>query len=267
MKKKGLLSAGAVSSDLHTEIIGRHVEYFPVLSSTMDAARELVRKGVSEGTAVIAEEQTAGRGRLARTWLTPQGNIALSVVLFPRLAQLPEMIMLAALGVVQSIENVTGLKPGIKWPNDILLNGKKVCGILLETDARLTQGEQVAYVIIGIGINVYLQPDDFTEIASTATSLSVAAGKDVSRLAVVRALLQAMDSLYIGLNSGQSLYEKWRTRLVNLGQAVSVTSVDSVYEGIAESVERDGSLFVRCCDGELKRVVAGDVTLKNDGKR
>lgn len=263
MRKIELLSAGVVSSNLDTELIGRRVEYFPVLSSTMDTARDFVRKGVPEGTTVIAEEQTAGRGRLARSWLTPEDNIALSVILYPRLCQLPEMIMLASLGVVQSIETITGLHPGIKWPNDILLNSKKVCGILVETDARPSDGDKVAYVIIGIGINVNLRPAGFSEIASTATSLSVAAGGDVSRLAVIRTLLKAMDNLYADLISGQSLFEKWRTCLVNLGQAVKVTTVDSVYEGVAESVERDGSLFVRCRDGELKRVVAGDVTLKN----
>jgi len=259
------LSAAAVSDNLNTALIGRHVEYFPVVSSTMDAARDLVRKGVPEGTVVIAEEQTAGRGRLARSWLTPQGNIALSVILYPRISHLPEMIMLASLGVARSIEVVTGIKPGIKWPNDILIGGKKVCGILLEADARVSPGERAAYVIIGIGINVNLQPSGFSEIASTATSLSLAAGKAISRVALVRNLLMEMDKLYVELNTGRSLFEKWQKSLVNLGQAVTVTSFDAVFEGTAESVGPDGSLFVRCPDGALRRVVAGDVTLKDNG--
>ncbi len=254
--------------NLNTELIGQRVAFFPVVSSTMDAARDLVHEGIPEGTVVIAEEQTAGRGRLNRSWMTPRGNIALSVILFPHLSQLPEMIMLASLGVAQSIQKVTAIKPDIKWPNDILIGGKKVCGILLEADARLTQGTRVAYVIIGIGINVNLQPADYANIASTAASLSVVARKDLSRLSLVRALLQEMDKLFVELKSGRSLFTKWRARLITLGQPVTVTSVDSVFTGIAESVEPDGSLFVRCPDGELKRVVAGDVTLtENSGKR
>jgi BirA family transcriptional regulator, biotin operon repressor / biotin---[acetyl-CoA-carboxylase] ligase len=258
----GIFSPEAISRDLDVTIIGRRIQYFPVLASTMDAARDFARNSALEGTVIIADTQTAGRGRLARSWHTPQGNIALSIVLYPRLSQLTEMIMLASLGVVHSIEAVTGIKVGIKWPNDVLINGKKVCGILIESDARTQPDERVAYVIIGIGINVNLKPADFSDIAATATSLSLAAGGKVSRLAVVRSLLVETDRLYAKLNNGESLFEEWQERLVTLGQMVKVTAIDAVYEGRAESVERDGSLLVRDANGELRRVVAGDVTLK-----
>ena len=132
-----VLSAGAISQDLKTGIIGSRILYYPTLSSTMDAGREAARNGTPEGTVIIAGEQTAGRGRLKRSWLAPSGNIALSVILYPRLSELPEMIMLASLAVTHGIEAVTGIKPQIKWPNDILIEGKKVCGILIESDARL----------------------------------------------------------------------------------------------------------------------------------
>lgn len=263
----GQLFAEAVSGNLDTDLIGRHVEYFPVVSSTMDAARELIRKGVPEGTVVIAEEQTAGRGRLARSWLTPHGNIALSIILYPRLPQLPEMIMLASLGVVHGIEAVTGVKADIKWPNDILIHGKKVCGILIEADARIQSAGKVTYIIIGVGINVNLQPADFTEIAFTATSLSLAAGGDVSRLSVVRSLLVETDRLYVKLCRGESLFSEWYKRLITIGQMVTVTAPDAVYEGKAESAAHDGSLLVRCADGELRQVVAGDVTLKVNSRK
>ena len=256
------LSTQTIQESLATQVIGRRVLYYSSLPSTMDIARQAAVSGAAEGTVVIADEQTAGRGRLKRSWLDPAGNVALSVVLYPLLSELPSLIMLASLGVVHSINTVTGLTAKIKWPNDILVDGRKTCGILIETDARPTGDLRAAYAIIGIGINVNLDPANFPEIEPTATSLSLQAGEDISRLALIRALLTDMDRLYLGLKSGASLFEEWRDRLVTLGQRVTVTSVDSTYDGIAESVERDGSLMVRCLDNSTRRVVAGDVTLK-----
>ena len=132
------LSSQAIQNSLVTHIIGRRVLYYPSLPSTMDAARQEAISGAEEGTVVIAGEQTAGRGRLKRSWLGPTGNIAMSVVLYPRLSELPSLIMLASLGVVRSIEAVTSLKTDVKWPNDILIRGRKTSGILVETDARPT---------------------------------------------------------------------------------------------------------------------------------
>jgi BirA family transcriptional regulator, biotin operon repressor / biotin---[acetyl-CoA-carboxylase] ligase len=260
-----LLSADAITAVLMTGIIGRRVLYYPRLPTTMDVARDEARKGADEGTVVIAGEQTAGRGRLKRSWFAPSGNIALSVLLYPHPTELPTLIMLASLSVARSIETVAGLKPEVKWPNDILIRGRKVCGILIETDARPSSAGTVSYAIIGIGVNVRLNPAAYSEIENTATSLSQEAGKEVTRLEFVRSLLSEMDTLYLQMKSGTSLFGEWQQRLVTLGRRVTVTSVDSVFEGIAEFVEPDGSLFVRCAGGELRRVVAGDVTLKSPG--
>jgi BirA family biotin operon repressor/biotin-[acetyl-CoA-carboxylase] ligase len=253
------LTADAVSRALPVQIIGRRILHYPTLTSTMDAAREEALKGASEGTVVIADEQTAGRGRLKRTWFAPSGNLALSVILYPRITDLPSLIMLASLSVVHAIRRVTGVKAGIKWPNDILINGKKVCGILIETNV---QKAHVEYAVIGVGINVNIRPADFPEITALATSLSAEAAKRVSRLAVVRALLEELDMLYRKLKSGGSLYEEWRDRLLTLGQHVTVTSGLVAQDGVAESVERDGSLLLRTAGGETTRVIAGDVTLR-----
>ena len=167
--------------------------------------------------------------------------------------------MLASLAVVRSIVSVTGLKPQIKWPNDVLLNGKKVSGILIENDFL---GDKVAYSIIGIGIDVNLKLADFPEIQPIATSLSDELGKEVSRLKLIRHLLVEMENLYLGLSSGGSLYEEWRDNLVTLGQVVRATTDDAVYDGMAESVDRDGSLLLRRRDGTSVKIVAGDVTLR-----
>lgn len=253
------LSAWEITQGLKTRIIGRRLLYYPSLASTMEMARQLARQGAAEGTVIIADEQTAGRGRLKRAWLTPKGNIALSVILHPAAQNLPSLIMLASLAVVRSITEVTGLKPQIKWPNDVLLNSKKVSGILIENDFL---GDKAAHSVIGIGIDVNFNPADYPDIAAIATSLSAELGREVSRLKLIRYLLVEMENLYLDLSAGRSLYEEWRDNLVTLGKAVRATADDAVYEGIAESVERDGSLMLRQRDGSLVKIVAGDVTLR-----
>ncbi len=254
------LSAEAITRDLGTRLVAQKVLYYPSLTSTMDIARQQARQGTLEGTVIIADEQTAARGRLKRTWLSPRGNIALSLILFPDLSHLSSLIMLASLAVVHSITSVTGLKPQIKWPNDVLISGKKVCGILIENSV---QKNGVEYAIVGIGIDANLRLADFPEIQPIATSLSDELGREVSRLEVIRSLLVEMEGLYQVMMDGGSLYPEWRDSLVTLGKKVRVTEGDTVIEGIAESVDRDGSLLLRRPDGTLSRIIAGDVTLLN----
>jgi BirA family biotin operon repressor/biotin-[acetyl-CoA-carboxylase] ligase len=252
------LSAQAITEGLMTRCVGQKVLCYESVTSTMEVARRAAREGAPEGTVVIAEEQTAGKGRLKRAWLTPRGNIALSVILRPSLSTLPSLIMLASLAAVHAIETVTHLRPVIKWPNDILINGRKVGGILIENDII---GARVSSVI-GIGLDVSLKPADYPEIAAVATSLSEEAGAAISRLEVVRSLLVSMERLLLRMTDGESLFEEWRDRLVTLGKEVRATTPDAVCEGIAESVDTDGSLLVRGPGGELVRIVAGDVTLR-----
>jgi BirA family biotin operon repressor/biotin-[acetyl-CoA-carboxylase] ligase len=254
------LSATAITNNLGTRFIGQWVLYYPSLTSTMEVAREEARRGVVEGAVIIADEQTGGRGRLKRVWLSPKGNIALSIILYPSLSYLPSLIMLASLAVVDSIKSATGLTPRIKWPNDVLINGKKVCGVLIESDVQRTK---VNYAIIGIGINVNLKLADFPDIQPVATSLSDELRTEVSRLSLVRHLLVEVERLYLTLSAGGSLYEEWRSNLVTLGKKVRVTAGETVYEGVAESVARDGSLVLRGFDGKLTRIVAGDVTVRD----
>lgn len=252
------LSVLAITEGLKTRFIGQRLLYYPSLTSTMEVARQAAQEGAPEGTVIIADEQTAGRGRLKRTWLTPKGNIALSVILRPSLSSLPSLIMLASLAVVHTIRGVTGLKAEIKWPNDVLINGKKVSGILIENDVL---GSKVAS-IVGIGIDVNLRLADFPEIQGIATSLAEELGKEVSRLKLISYLLVEMENLYLALSDGRSLYEEWRDNLATLGKHVRVTAQDAVYEGIAESVAKDGSLLLRETNGNVNRIFVGDVTLR-----
>jgi BirA family biotin operon repressor/biotin-[acetyl-CoA-carboxylase] ligase len=252
------LSPAAITDNLGTRFIGQRVIYYPSLPSTMDEARRQAQQGAKEGTIIVVEEQTAGRGRIKRTWLSPKGSLALSIILYPEVAYLSSLIMVASLGVAHAIEKVTGLKPEIKWPNDVLINGKKVCGILIESEVK---GKRADYATLGIGINVNLKPSDFPEIMPFATSLSHELGKEVSRLEVLRCLLAEIERLYLALPSGDAVYREWRDNLVTLGKKVQVRAGETTYEGIAESVASDGSLLLRQPDGKLTKIVAGDVTL------
>ncbi len=219
------LSEAAITRDLETRFVGQRVIYYPSLTSTMEVAKREAQQGAAEGTVVLADEQTAGKGRLKRLWLSPVGNIALSIILYPSLSYLPSLIMLASLAVVHSIEAATGLKSQIKWPNDVLINGRKVCGILMESDV---QGNTMNYTIIGIGINVNLRLADFPEILPIATSLSDELGRDVSRLSVIRHLLVEIERLYLALSNGESLYQEWRDSLVTLGKRVHVKTDQTI---------------------------------------
>ena len=254
------LSPASITGNLGTHFIGRKVICYPSLTSTMEVAKQEAQLGTVEGTVVIADEQTAGRGRIKRVWLSPKGSLALSIILYPSVVNLPSLIMLASLAVVHSIEAVTGLRSQIKWPNDVLVNGRKMCGILIESSLR---ANIVDYAIIGIGVNVNLRLADFPEIQSSATSLAAELGRGVSRLGVIRRLLVEIERLYLALQAGESIYEEWRDSLVTLGRRVRVKSGKTVYEGIAESVARDGSLLLRHSDGSLTKIVAGDATLRD----
>jgi BirA family biotin operon repressor/biotin-[acetyl-CoA-carboxylase] ligase len=167
--------------------------------------------------------------------------------------------MLAALAVLHAIEKITGLKCQLKWPNDVLINGKKVCGILLESQAS---AESVDYAIIGIGINVNMKLADYPEIAAIATSLADETYQEISRIELLQSLFTEMEKLYLRLQNGESLLPEWRGLLVTLGKQIHVRSGDDVFEGTAEAVADDGSLILRCTDGKLMKFMAGDVTLR-----
>jgi BirA family biotin operon repressor/biotin-[acetyl-CoA-carboxylase] ligase len=248
-----------LTNELNTKFIGQNLLYFASVTSTNDIARQQALRKSPEGTAVFADRQTSGRGRLKREWVSPEGNIAVSVVLYPDRKYLHFLTMLAALAVQRSIEKTVGAQCQLKWPNDVLINGKKVCGILLESKAT---ADSVEYAIIGIGINVNMQMADYPEIAAIATSLAAEMGREVSRRELLRNLFVEMEKLYLSLQAGESLLAEWRAQLMTIGKKVHVRSGDEVFDGFAEAVADDGSLLLRCADGKLLEFNAGDVTLK-----
>jgi BirA family biotin operon repressor/biotin-[acetyl-CoA-carboxylase] ligase len=253
------LSVSSIKAGLTTRFIGQNIIYHPILTSTMETARREAHRSAPEGTVIIAGEQTAGRGRLQRTWFSPGGNIALSIILYLDTTGLPFLIMIASLAAAFAIESVTGLKTQIKWPNDILIRGKKVAGILIENALK---GDRVDYAVIGIGINLDLHPDNISEISNTATSLEGEFGETVSREDVISSLLTEFERLYLQLPSAEPIFKAWRDRLVTLGQKITATWGEDTIRGIAESVDKSGALMIRLADGSLTKVVAGDVTLR-----
>jgi BirA family biotin operon repressor/biotin-[acetyl-CoA-carboxylase] ligase len=259
LKTESDISPESISRRLTTKFVGRNFRYYPSVTTTMDVAREEAKAGASEGTVVVAEEQTIGRARLGRTWINPPGVVAASIILHPEMSQLIRLTMVASLATSLCIEKATGLKTTIKWPNDVLVNGKKISGILTESALR---GQSVDWAVIGIGINVNFDPKAYPEIADIATSLSVELGKKVSELEVLLHLLNELEFFYLALRRGEPIYQQWRDKLETLGKVVQVKTGSDLEKGYAESVDEDGALLLRRSDGSLARIVAGEVTLR-----
>lgn len=249
------LSADSIAKDLGTTLVGRQVVYKPVVTSTMDEARCLAVDGAAEGAVVFADAQTAGRGRFRRRWVTPPGeSIAVSIIFRPSGEQLPSLSQMGALAAAQAIEAVTGLSVALKWPNDLMVNGRKVGGVLVESD-------EGGLAILGIGINVALDPESYAETAA-ATSLALELGREVSRLGLLRRLLQELDRLYSELRSGGDLRTAWADRLRTLGQTIRVQTPTGVEEGLATAVDSHGALILRRRDGSQVKLLAGEVTMQ-----
>lgn len=236
--------------------LGQPLIYLPEVDSTNTYAAELARAGAAEGTLVTTDHQTAGRGRVGRVWKAlPGQQLAMSLVLRPTFP--PHfLVMASALAVAQSIEATTGARPDIKWPNDVLLAGHKVCGILIETS------EGVA--TLGMGVNVNGSLADDAELAARATTLAVALGRPVSREALAVEIIRRLDARYADLSQGgvvarRTLRADWRERLVTLGRRATIRQREVTLEGQAEDVDDDGALLLRLDDGRLTTVLWGDV--------
>jgi BirA family biotin operon repressor/biotin-[acetyl-CoA-carboxylase] ligase len=254
------LTPEAISTGLGTQFVGQRVVCYESVSSTNDVAKQLAEEGAVEGTLIVAEEQIAGRGRHGRSWHTSAGNsLLLSLILRPPLKpeQLPHLLMSSALAAAQAVEHSTGLVVHFKWPNDILLAGKKAGGILIETSLS---GEELAYAVIGIGLNVNLDVDDFPEIAATATSLSTELGHEASRLKVLRSLLTFMEREYLLLKKGESPVARWAARLLQIGEEVEVDTPWGKKTGRLQGVDDCGALVVRRGDGTEVHITVGDVS-------
>ena len=232
------------------------------VDSTNRYAKRLALEGAAHKTLVMADEQTQGRGRRGRGWISPAGEgIFMSLILRPDMPpeRVPMLSLYTALAVCRAISRVTGMEAKIKWPNDIVLGGRKVCGMLLEMDA---DAQQVRSVVAGIGINVH-QTQFPEEIAHTASSLDLACGKRLSRMDVVKAFLAAFDEVEEMGKANDGLFmEAYRAASATLGQRVQVISLTDTFTGTALDVTESGSLIVLDEEGQRREVLAADVSVR-----
>jgi BirA family transcriptional regulator, biotin operon repressor / biotin---[acetyl-CoA-carboxylase] ligase len=248
-----------------TKIIGRNIRVFEQTTSTNDVIEKLARDGVKEGVVVFAESQTKGRGRLGRKWISPaHKGLWFSILLRPDLRpqETTQLTVASATALRRAIETETGLKPEIKWPNDILIGGKKVAGILTELSAEL---DKVRYVILGIGIDVNLDAGEFpAELKKIATSLKIEAGETVSRAELATAILRELDKDYSRVcgHFFADVADEWEEHCTTIGKNVTVQIGERKIRGRAESLDDDGALLVRTEHGHLERITGGDVTLE-----
>jgi BirA family biotin operon repressor/biotin-[acetyl-CoA-carboxylase] ligase len=261
-----LLHADDLMSRLgQTKIIGRDIRVFERTTSTNDVIEKLARDGVKEGAVVFAESQTNGRGRLGRKWMSPERKgLWFSVLLRPDLRpqEITQLTVVAATALWRAIHEQTGLRPGIKWPNDILVRGRKTAGILTELTAEL---DRVKHVILGIGVDVNLGAGDFpSELRRLATSLKLELGRPVSRSELATAILRELDRDYARVGAGDfaSVADEWEEHCTTLGRQVAIRIGDRQIRGRAEALGEDGALLLRTEHGHLERIIGGDVTLE-----
>lgn len=259
-----VVTAEEIQSLLHTGWMGQNCIYLECVDSTNNYARRIAEEGASSGTLIIAEEQTGGKGRRGRNWEAQKGeNIMMTLLLRPRIR--PEhasrLTLLMAMAAAQGIQDYTGLQAGIKWPNDVVVNGKKICGILTEMSTEI---DYINYVVIGAGINVN-QEGFPEEIQETAGSLMLELGRHVPRAVLVARVVEKLEKLYeifLRTEDLTGLKEEYNQMCVNCGQQVRVLEPGNEYTGVSEGINERGELIVRREDGGKVPVYAGEVSVR-----
>lgn len=264
ISRPDLLIPQEIQRELYTEYIGKEIYYFPELKSTNIMAKEKALQGIEkikEGTLIIAERQSAGKGRLGREWFSPIGGIWISIILYPQLSPsyIPRITLMSAVAVVKAIKICTQIEPQIKWPNDILINEKKVCGILTEMNAEL---DIINWVVVGIGINANIDHRAFPQdIQENTISLKEVAGKEVLRIKLVQAFLQEFEKHYESLKRREfsSILKEWKLNSHTLGRKVKVEMGERIITGEAVDIDKEGALVLKKEDGKLIKIISGTV--------
>ena len=249
---------------LDTSVIGSSVVSYDCVASTIDAASALAGAGAEEGTVVVAESQSGGRGRLGRAWSSPPGSgIWTSIILRPTIPprDAPKLTLLAAVAVAASLRDQYQINAGIKWPNDVLVDSRKICGALTELVA---EQDAIRYAIVSFGLNVNQTRSGFPdEVADLATSMRIETGKRFDRPEVFRRILRELDTRYnvFKRDGGADVVERWKKLSITLGRRVTVRLRTELVEGIARDIAEDGSLVLETKEGRLRQISYGDVTL------
>lgn len=246
-----------VTVGLDTKVVGRELYYFKTISSTNLFAKQLIKEGVKEGAVVVADIQVSGRGRKKRMWFSPEGGLWFSLILFPAIPPHRGMMltMAASVSVVHAIREITGLSPEIKWPNDILIKGRKVCGVLTELDAEM---DRINYSIVGIGVNVNNKLDE--GLYGKATTLLEEFGSQVSRVKLLRSILKSFDENYMRLVEGDYgfIRDKWVSLSNIVGREIRVSDDNKTIPGVVSGIDEDGCLVLKTDTG-IQRIWSGDV--------
>jgi len=249
---------------LNASLVARQIFYYPEVDSTNLRAKSLASAGVSDGSVVVTEHQTQGQGRLNRKWVSPPGkNLLFSLIFYPAVPPTKafQLTLLASLSVCKSLISVSKIKAGIKWPNDVYVNNRKICGILTEFSAST---DRVNWAVVGIGVNVNYDPSSDPEMEPIATSIKKERGRRQRRVDLLRTILEDIDRLYGRFLSGDmsSVRREWLAHSMILGKPVVITADNYREEGIAETIDENGALMVRTGEGEMKMIIYGDLSLR-----
>ncbi len=249
-----------IDSALKTKRLGKkNIYHFESIKSTNDKAYSLAEEGAQEGVIVVAETQTKGKGRVGRSWESPRGGIYFSLVLKPDLEtdEIPTITLVAALSMVKAIKKTAKLEALIKWPNDIIAGGKKICGILTEIKA---QPDKVDFLVLGIGVNVNVSKEKLPEVGGSIDELS---GNKVRRADLIKTFLEFFEKDYFLLNKNgfKALRDDCKKNSLVLGKKVKIEERHKKIEGLAEDIDEKGALILRTKDGKRQRVFSGDVLL------
>ncbi|MDF2877125.1 MAG: biotin/acetyl-CoA-carboxylase ligase [Clostridia bacterium] len=258
-----IVTKSEVSSIIQTKVLGKDIRYYEQINSTNDMAKTLARENAAEGTVVIADRQIAGKGRLGKNWDSPgKTGIWMSMILKPDILpmQASQLTLLAGLSVCEGISRVTGLECRIKWPNDVVINGKKVCGILTEMNAEL---DGVNYIVVGIGINVNTK--DFPEGLSHATSLSQEGGKQYMRRYIIKGVLEAFEKDYMIYKTQRNIghfLQRYKDYCITLNSDVKIITHQEEYTAYAKDIAKDGSLVIINAEGQEETIFSGEVSVR-----
>jgi len=252
------INLGLVQSKLQTAIIGSRIVYLDSVSSTMDVAHSEASNSNNNGLVILAEEQTSGRGRFRRDWISPKyQNLYLSILIRDSQPSLRYMSIAACLAVAKAIERLTPLNVELNWPNDLTIGGKKFAGILVE---QVYSTEALSYGIIGIGLNINMDTSVYPEISQTATSIQQETGHPLSRELSLIEILESLEAEQRKLQANLSPVLEWKEKLVTLGKRITLAEAQTMHTGQAIDVDESGNLVMQLDDNSYITMVSGDVT-------
>jgi BirA family transcriptional regulator, biotin operon repressor / biotin---[acetyl-CoA-carboxylase] ligase len=257
-----ILRQNEIKTGLKTRVIGKEILIYPEISSTNTRAMEMAWDNAHEGTVVIAERQTSGKGRLGRKWISPKGNLYFSVILRPDipLHKAPLITLMGAVAVASGIRKVCQVHAEIKWPNDVLISGKKVCGLLTEMSA---EQDRIRHIVLGIGVDVNMDLEVLpTDVRTLTTSLMSETSQKINRNALLKEIFREIDQWYqVLLQDPAEVLKAWEKFNMTLGSRVTISGAGEALEGLAQGLDTEGRLIITLDDGTTRTVAAGDVTI------